>query len=187
MKLLIAGGLATFILGTGLASATPPSNISLVILSRTTLAGPLEVRVPELVVLTKRVKVRTRGGKVVTRIRKVKKMVMRSVQACSPTNTCDLIVLAATFQPGGTEGWHSHPGVVMIGVKSGAITTYDMNCSKQTLSAGQSFVMMGSNHTLLVRNEGATVAEAIVTLILPAGLPLLRTDRPAPAGCSVGG
>ncbi len=187
MKFLIAAGLATFILGAGLASATPPSGLTLTILSRTTLAGPLEVRVPQLVVVTKRVRVRTHSGKVVTRITKVKKMVMQSVQACSPASTCDLVVLSATFQPGGTEGWHSHPGVVMIGVKTGALTMYDVNCSKQTMSAGQSFQMMGPKHVLLVRNDGPTVAEAIVTLIVfPSGISSLRIDRPAPAGCSVG-
>lgn len=187
MKFLFAAVLATLVLGTSLASATPPSNLSLVILSRTTLTGPLEIRVPQLVVVSTKVKVRTSSGKFVTRIKKVKKILMRPVQACSATATCDLIVLAATFQPGGTEGWHSHPGVVMIGVKSGALTTYDMNCSKQTVSPGQSFVMMGSNHTLLVRNDGPAVAESIVTLILPAGLPAIRTDQPAPAGCSAVG
>lgn len=165
------------------------SGLSVAILSRTTLVGPLEVRVPELVVVTKRVKVRTSSGKVVTRIRKVKKTVMRSVKACSTASSCDLLVMAGTFQPGGTEGWHSHPGVVLVGVKSGALTTYDVHCAKQIVSAGQSLVMMGPKHIMLVRNEGATTAEVLVTAIFPVGLMTtaeFRIDKPAPAGCPAG-
>jgi quercetin dioxygenase-like cupin family protein len=48
----------------------------------------------------------------------------------------DIIEHGLVFVPGGTEGWHSHPGVVAAAVKSGTLTIYDTNCSKTTVTAG---------------------------------------------------
>jgi hypothetical protein len=79
---------------------------------------------------------------------------------------CDIIDHVLVFAPGGTEGRHS-PGVVMVAVKSGALTIYDTNCSKTTVTAGNAFVMMGPMHVRLVRNEGDVPVEISGTYVFP--------------------
>jgi hypothetical protein len=161
--------------------------VTVTVVSRTTLAGPLDVRVPMQVVVSKKVRVRVRG-KLVTRTKKVKVMRMHTVQACAPATMCDLVSLSIVFQPGGSEGWHSHPGVVLVGVKTGTMTIYDVDCSKTTVGAGSAFVMMGPKHVRLVRNDGTVPVDVTVTYVFPAGLATTawRIDQPAPPGCPQG-
>ena len=42
----------------------------------------------------------------------------------APTDT---VVMTTTIAPGGSTGWHSHPGPAFIVVTSGTITLYDGN------------------------------------------------------------
>jgi len=101
------------------------------------------------------------------------------------TSACDIINHVLVFAPGGTEGRHSHPGVVMVAVKSGALTIYDTNCSKTTVTAGNAFVMMGPMHVRLVRNEGDVPVEISGTYVFPRAPDLrLPADQPAPARCA---
>jgi quercetin dioxygenase-like cupin family protein len=89
-----------------------------------------------------------------------------------------------TFAPGGTTGWHVHPGPVLVIVKSGSVTKYSADdCSAQTYTAGQAFVENGPTDENMVRNEGSAAAETIVTFITPPGAPI-RDDAPAPPGCN---
>jgi len=37
----------------------------------------------------------------------------------------DSVVQQITFAPGGQSGWHTHPGPVIVLVKSGTFTLYD--------------------------------------------------------------
>lgn len=86
--------------------------------------------------------------------------------------------------PGGTFGWHSHPGPSVIVVKQGTITFYrgdDPTCTAQAYSAGQALVDTG-NGVHVGRNEGATDVIVIVTRFLPAGAPP-RDDQPANPAC----
>jgi hypothetical protein len=66
----------------------------------------------------------------------VKKTVLAPVAVCTATSACNIIDHGLVFVPGGTEGRHSHPGVVAAAVKSGTLTIYDTNCSKTTVTAG---------------------------------------------------
>ena len=147
--------------------ATPSSGVTVTILAKATLPGPLTVQVPKVVTVTKKVRVRTVSGKTVIRFVRVKKTVLARVVACTATSACDIIDHVLVFAPGGTEGWHSHPGVVMVAVKSGALTIYDTNCSKTTVTAGNAFVMMGPMHVRLVRNEGDVPVEISGTYVFP--------------------
>src|SRR5207237_9203362 len=68
----------------------------------------------------------------------------------------DLHVLQNTIAPGGTFGWHSHPGPSLVIVKSGTATFYlaaDPTCSPQVVPAGSGFVDNGHD-VHVVRNEG---------------------------------
>ena len=94
----------------------------------------------------------------------------------------DTFFQTGTFQPGGTSGWHSHSGIVVIAVKSGELTRYDRKCRATSFGAGETFVEHG-DHPVLVRNEGAEPAVIYSVYILPDAN-LRRIDEPNP-GCPV--
>ncbi len=100
--------------------------------------------------------------------------------------TADVATLLVNFDPGGSSGWHHHPGVGLISVASGAVTVYEADCSHHTYTAGQAFVEKG-NAPRLVRNNGTTPAQSYATFVIPADTPAtgLRIDDAQPAGCSV--
>jgi quercetin dioxygenase-like cupin family protein len=96
----------------------------------------------------------------------------------------DLYVLQNTIVPGGTFGWHSHPGPSLVIVKSGTATFYladDPTCSPRVVTAGHGFVDDGHD-THVVRNEGTVDLVTVVVSLVPAGF-ARRIDEPAPAGC----
>jgi quercetin dioxygenase-like cupin family protein len=96
----------------------------------------------------------------------------------------DLEVLEVKIAPGGTFGWHSHPGPSMVIVKSGTATFYlgdDPTCTPQVVRAGQGFVDHGGD-VHLVRNEGSVELVNIVTSLIPAGA-ARRIDEPSPGNC----
>lgn len=88
-----------------------------------------------------------------------------------------------TFAPGGTTGWHVHPGPVLVIVKSGSVTKFSADCSAQTYTAGQAFVENGPTDENMFRNDGSVQAETVVTFLTPPGAPI-REDAPAPPGCN---
>ncbi len=91
----------------------------------------------------------------------------------------DVLVQTITFQPHGSSGWHFHPGVVIVVVESGQVTTHDANCQTRTYGPHESFVESGTA-PFMVSNESDT-ANALVyaTLVVPAGSPFrIETDPP---------
>jgi quercetin dioxygenase-like cupin family protein len=99
----------------------------------------------------------------------------------------DLYVQNNVWQPGGSTGWHSHPGHSLIIVTAGTLTDYesdDPECKPQVYTQGMSFVDSGGNHTHIVRNESSTdVATAVAVQLIPAGA-TRRIDAPvAPPNC----
>lgn len=99
----------------------------------------------------------------------------------------DLYVQSNVWQPGGSTGWHSHPGHSLIIVTAGTVTDYegaDPTCTPQTYTAGMSFVDPGGTHVHIIRNESTTdVAQTIAVQLVPAGQPR-RIDAPSPGNCS---
>jgi quercetin dioxygenase-like cupin family protein len=95
----------------------------------------------------------------------------------------DVHVLQNTITPGGTFGWHSHPGPSLVIVKSGTATFYmgDPGCPSHVVQAGSGFVDDG-NDLHVVRNEGSVDLVTVVVSITPAGF-TRRIDEPAPANC----
>jgi quercetin dioxygenase-like cupin family protein len=91
----------------------------------------------------------------------------------------DMITQKVTFAPQATSGWHYHPGVVLVVVESGEVTTHDANCNTKTYGAGQAFVESGTD-PFMVSNESDTVpAVDIATIASPAGGPFrIETDPP---------
>ena len=96
----------------------------------------------------------------------------------------DLYVLQNTIAPGGTFGWHSHPGPSLVIVKSGTATFYEADdpaCAPHVVPAGSGFVDNGHD-THVIRNEGSVDLVTVVVSLVPAGF-ARRIDEPAPANC----
>ena len=96
----------------------------------------------------------------------------------------DLHVLQNTIAPGGTFGWHSHPGPSLVIVKSGTATFYlaaDPTCRPQVVPAGSGFVDQGHD-VHVVRNEGRVDLVTVVVSLVPAGF-ARRIDEPTPGRC----
>jgi len=100
----------------------------------------------------------------------------------------DLYVQSNVWQPGGTTGWHSHPGHSLIVVTAGTITDYesdDPTCSPKVYTQGMSFVDEGGSHAHVIRNEGTDVAQTIAVQLVPAG-GARRIEVPTvPANCPI--
>jgi len=97
----------------------------------------------------------------------------------------DLYVQSNVWQPGGTTGWHSHPGHTLIIVTAGAVTDYesdDPECKPHVYTQGMGFVDSGGDHVHVIRNEGGVVAKTIAVQLIPAGA-TRRIDAAAPANC----
>lgn len=98
----------------------------------------------------------------------------------------DLYAVENQFVPGGTTGWHSHPGPSLIIVVSGSVTDYSSNdpsCAGVTYSAGQSFVDAGGSEIHMVRDNGSVAAEVVAVQFIPHGDPR-KIDEPVPANCA---
>jgi quercetin dioxygenase-like cupin family protein len=96
----------------------------------------------------------------------------------------DVHIIENRIAPGGTFGWHSHPGPSLVVVKSGALTLYlaaDPTCTGRVVSAGSGFVDNGGD-VHVVRNEGSVEAVVYVASLVPHGF-ARRIDEPAPAQC----
>jgi quercetin dioxygenase-like cupin family protein len=95
----------------------------------------------------------------------------------------DVAVVHVTFQPGGTLGWHSHPGATFVMVKSGTVTRVNADgCISKSFSAGQGF-FEEPNDVHVALNKSSEPAETYVTFVVPVGAPL-RVDEPAPPNCT---
>jgi quercetin dioxygenase-like cupin family protein len=96
-----------------------------------------------------------------------------------------LTVVENRVAPGGSFGWHSHPGPSLVIVKQGTLTFYeasDPTCTPSVHSAGDAYVDEGTDvHT--ARNEGTVEAIVIVTRLIPEGS-APRIDEPDPGTCS---
>jgi quercetin dioxygenase-like cupin family protein len=96
----------------------------------------------------------------------------------------DVHVLQNTITPGGTFGWHSHPGPSLVIVKSGTATFYmgdDPTRTPHVVPTGSGFVDAGGD-VHIVRNEGNVDLVTVVASLVPAGA-ARRIDEPSPGNC----
>ena len=90
-----------------------------------------------------------------------------------------------TFAPGGSTGWHSHPGPVVVLVMSGELTYYQGSgpCVGRVYPAGTAFLDSGTGAPTFARNESAgTTQTSVVYFGVPEGASP-RIDEPAPGNC----
>jgi quercetin dioxygenase-like cupin family protein len=97
----------------------------------------------------------------------------------------NVVVAQITVQPGGSSGWHSHPGGAIVVVQSGSLTTYaamGSDCHTMTYTAGQAFIER-SGEVMNVLNTGTVPYTLFVTFPrVPQGASP-RTDEPDPGTC----
>jgi hypothetical protein len=96
----------------------------------------------------------------------------------------DTVISENVVEVGGSSGWHSHPGAIVV-VQQGEITTYRSvggHCDVTTYTSGQSFLERPSD-TLNAVNTGQiqTVIYATFPGVPAGGSP--RIDRPDPGTC----
>jgi quercetin dioxygenase-like cupin family protein len=96
-----------------------------------------------------------------------------------------VVTQTITIAPGGSTGWHSHPGPVIVTISAGRMTFYDgddPSCSPGTYRTGDSFVDRGGGHVHIARNEGSVDLVLFATYLVPIGAPI-RTDLASPGNC----
>lgn len=102
-------------------------------------------------------------------------------------NAQDTVVQQIVIAPGGTTGWHSHSGPVVVLIASGTMSFYsseDTSCTPRLYSAGSAFVDSGQGHVHTARNEGTENLVLWATYFdVPPGQPV-RIDAPNPGVCS---
>jgi quercetin dioxygenase-like cupin family protein len=101
------------------------------------------------------------------------------------TSGTDVVMAQITVTPGGSSGWHSHPGGAIVVVQQGSLTVYDAmgtHCHTATYSAGQAFIER-PDEVMNVVNTGTVPYTLYVTFPrVPHGVSP-RTDEPNPGTC----
>jgi quercetin dioxygenase-like cupin family protein len=93
-------------------------------------------------------------------------------------------VTESVVAPGGSFGWHSHPGPSFTVVKSGTLSFYrgdDPTCTPQIYQAGDVLIDPG-NSVHIGRNEGSVDLVLDVTRLVPHGA-ASRINEPSPGNC----
>jgi len=153
LKLLLVGALiasATSVVTLKFAQATPPVGVT-----NTLIAGPVALDEFDAVVHNEdfKARIKTQG-------------------------VADAYVSRLTIAPGGSTGWHSHPGIVFVLIRSGAVTLYDDEFNRTVFAAGTGFVEE-PGHVHIAVNEGNSDLELVVFFLVPKGAGT-RIDEPAP-------
>jgi mannose-6-phosphate isomerase-like protein (cupin superfamily) len=97
----------------------------------------------------------------------------------------DIYVQSNVWAPGGSTGWHSHPGHSVIIVIAGTVTNYeghDPTCKPHVYKAGMTFIDPGGAHIHILRNEGAVEAKTIAVQFIPSNAER-RIDVADPGYC----
>lgn len=99
----------------------------------------------------------------------------------------EVVLQEVTIGPGGTTGWHSHPGPVVVVVKQGTLTyirAVGDECVETAYPAGSAFVDPGQGHAHTAFNLGGDNLVLIATYFdVPTGASP-RIDVPViPSAC----
>jgi quercetin dioxygenase-like cupin family protein len=97
----------------------------------------------------------------------------------------DVVMSQITVVPGGSSGWHSHPGGAVVLVQQGELTVYrsvGSQCQATVYTAHQAFIERNGEVNQVV-NTGTTPYVLFVTFPrVPQGQSP-RTDLPDPGTC----
>jgi quercetin dioxygenase-like cupin family protein len=90
-----------------------------------------------------------------------------------------------TVVPGGSSGWHSHPGGAIVIVKEGTLSVYrslGSQCQTSTYSAGQAFIERPGEVDQVVNTGTIPYVLLITEPRVPQGQSP-RIDQPDPGTC----
>ncbi|MGH3135904.1 MAG: hypothetical protein ACRDPV_05360 [Gaiellaceae bacterium] len=102
--------------------------------------------------------------------------------------SADLVTQKVVIGGGGHTGWHSHPGPVLVTVRTGSLRLIyadDASCQGTVYEAGDSFIDRGDAVVHIARNESLlNEVELWATYFVPGepGAPF-RLDEPAQGSC----
>jgi quercetin dioxygenase-like cupin family protein len=86
------------------------------------------------------------------------------------TEPYDVAQLVQDFAPGAATPFHTHPGIVLVTVLSGAIT-FNVNGGETVYKEGESFVEV-PNQVAQARNAGSVPARVMASFLIAPGAPL---------------
>jgi quercetin dioxygenase-like cupin family protein len=91
----------------------------------------------------------------------------------------NFIVQDIKLSPGGTTGWHIHPGILLLtlAADSGQVDWYDAHCGKVTYKAGDAWTESTKLHDVV--NNSSADAHFVITYIVAKDVNK-RTDESAP-------
>jgi len=80
----------------------------------------------------------------------------------------DVVVQKLVIPPGGTTGWHHHPGITILAVESGSATFWDSHCRQTTYGPGSQkngavFTESGDRAGQITSTGGATIYATFVS------------------------
>jgi quercetin dioxygenase-like cupin family protein len=83
----------------------------------------------------------------------------------------EAVMIQTTVQPGGTEGWHTHPGTLLEYVIQGPWTMERRGKSTATYQTGETFsIVQGEVHQAI--NPGKTAVRGLAILIVDKSKPM---------------
>ena len=97
----------------------------------------------------------------------------------------DIAMAQITVDPGGSSGWHSHPGGAIIVVKTGTLNVYrsvGSQCQTETYSAGQAFIERPGELDNVLNMSSSPYVLYVTFPRVPQGVSP-RTDEPNPGTC----
>ena len=97
----------------------------------------------------------------------------------------DVAMAQITVDPGGSSGWHSHPGGAIIVVKTGTLTVYrsvGSQCQTETYGAGQAFIERPGELDNVLNMSTSPYVLFVTFPNVPPGVSA-RTDEPNPGTC----
>jgi quercetin dioxygenase-like cupin family protein len=93
----------------------------------------------------------------------------------------DVAMFTVTYDPSGTSGWHTHPGFLLVTVKTGAVLRQIGCAAPVQYGPGDTFVESDEQPAGRVSNASDSVAAVLqVTQVVPRGSPR-RADASEPA------
>jgi quercetin dioxygenase-like cupin family protein len=97
----------------------------------------------------------------------------------------DVAMAQITVDPGGSSGWHSHPGGAIVIVKTGTLTVYrsiGSQCQSETYGAGQAFVERPGEVDNVLNLSTDPYVLFVTFPHVPQGASA-RIDEPNPGAC----
>ena len=98
----------------------------------------------------------------------------------------DVAMVQITVTPGGSSGWHSHPGGAIVIVEQGSLITYHAvgtRCEATSYTAGQAFIERpGEVDDVLNTGSGPYILYVTFPRVPSGGT--TRIDQPDPGTCA---